>query len=161
MLCLQPRRSPSRRFMDVDGGKLSRVGSLATNSRLTRKLEAGSEGCQSFHPFSSPDWQITSFAGHEGRLRCWLISHVMLFIVLFDSVQVRLMMMMTMMDFISPNAKHLEAGCPDRRHGPEAGALLVAPSSWSHSCLKERQLNCRAGMRRSARASHPDQSRLR
>ena len=26
---------------------------------------------------------------------------------------------------------------PDRRPGPEAGASLVASSSWSHSCLKE------------------------
>jgi hypothetical protein len=26
---------------------------------------------------------------------------------------------------------------PDRRPGPEAGASLVAPSSWSHSCLRE------------------------
>jgi hypothetical protein len=45
--------------------------------RPTRELGARSEGCQSFHLFSSSDWQIIPFYGHEGRVRCWLISRAM------------------------------------------------------------------------------------
>jgi hypothetical protein len=47
-----------------------------------------------FHLFSLPDWQTVSFFGHEGRVRCWLISRVMsvkaTFIVMLGSDQGRL-----------------------------------------------------------------------
>jgi hypothetical protein len=45
--------------------------------RPTRELGAGSEGRQSFHLFSSSDWQIVPFYGHKGRVRCWLIFRVL------------------------------------------------------------------------------------
>lgn len=38
---------------------------------------------------------------------------------------------------ILASENHPTLAYPEHRPGPEAGASLVAPSSWSNSCLKE------------------------
>jgi hypothetical protein len=50
---------------------------VRTSGRPVQKLEARTEGRQSFHSSSSSDWQAVSFFGYEAWVRCWLTPWVM------------------------------------------------------------------------------------
>jgi len=43
----------------------------------TREVETESERRQGDHSISVSDWQTFSFFGHDGQLRCWIISRIM------------------------------------------------------------------------------------